>query len=125
MTIIRKTKHLKQLLQIFDESKEAISAVKLNETLQEHMNRSTVYRALDRLEEEGIIHSFLGSDGHRWYAKCHNCCTNNQHDFHPHFQCNICGKVDCLEVKIDIPEIPKREVKSTHLLVFGTCEECL
>lgn len=125
MTIIRKTKSLKQVLKVFDESNQAISAVTLNEALQKDMNKSTVYRTLDRLEEEGVIHSFIGSEGLKWYAKCHNCCTDNHHDLHPHFQCNSCGKVDCIEIKIEMPQIPNRKVESTHLLVFGICEECL
>lgn len=126
MAITRKTKHLKQILQVFDDSEQALSAVYLFESFQTSMNKSTVYRTLDRLEEEGIIHSFLGGDGLKWYAKCSDSCsTNHHHDVHPHFQCNSCGKTDCVQVKVDIPRIPNRKIETSHFLIFGICEECL
>ena len=83
MAIIRKTKSLKQILQVFEETKQAISAVELFESLQSDMNKSTVYRLLVRLEDEGLIHSFLGGDGLKWYAKCNSCSDNQHHDVHP------------------------------------------
>lgn len=125
MAIIRKTKPLRQVLQAFEESTQALSAIELFEKLKDEMNKSTVYRTLDRLEDEGIIHSFLGGDGLKWYAKCDNCNSHEHEDVHPHFQCNECGKVDCLSIHIDIPKIANRKIESTHFLIFGICEECL
>lgn len=124
MAIIRKTKSLKQVLQVFEEKTQAVSAVELFESLQSDMNKSTVYRLLDRLEDEGMIHSFLGGDGLKWYAKCSSCSHNHHYDVHPHFQCNQCGKMDCLDIVVEVPKIPNRKVESTHFLVFGTCEDC-
>jgi Fur family ferric uptake transcriptional regulator len=49
MGIIRKTKAVTEVLQIFEEKNEAKSVVYLIELLNEKMNKTTVYRILDRL----------------------------------------------------------------------------
>jgi len=58
MGIIRKTKSVKAVLREFDESNDAVSVVDLVEDLQGEMNKSTVYRILERLQDDGILHSF-------------------------------------------------------------------
>jgi Fur family ferric uptake transcriptional regulator len=63
MGIIRKTKAVTEVLQIFEEKNEAKSVVYLIELLNDKMNKTTVYRILDRLEQDGIIHSFNGKTG--------------------------------------------------------------
>jgi Fur family ferric uptake transcriptional regulator len=98
MGIIRKTKSVQTLLTIFEGNKEAISAVRLVDLLKEKMNKTTIYRILERLESDGIVHSFMGKDGLKWYATCKGCSAQEHTDIHPHFQCEACGQVDCLPV---------------------------
>lgn len=62
MGIVRKTKGVNLVLQIFEDKKEAKSVVNLIELLKDKMNKTTVYRILDRLELDGTIHSFNGKD---------------------------------------------------------------
>lgn len=125
MGIIRKTKTTTMLLNEFEKSSGAIAAVELIKRLDSKMNKTTIYRILERLEDDGILHSFLGINGIKWYAKC-NACTKNQHlDLHPHFQCLTCGKVDCLEIDISIPKIPNREIITSQILIQGNCESCM
>ena len=124
MGISRKTKSVKILLNVFDKSYNALSVVQLVESLSDDMNKTTVYRILDRLEQEGVIHSFLGKDGLKWYAKCSDCTSDHHSDSHPHFQCNDCGKVDCLTIDVNIPQIPNRQVEVSQILIQGKCENC-
>ena len=99
--------------------------VELVEKMNNQMNKTTVYRILDRLEQDGLIHSFLGRNGIKWYAKC-NGCSNTEHiDEHPHFQCVDCGKVDCLDIHVNIPQIPNRHIEVSQVLIQGKCEDCL
>jgi len=93
--------------------------------LKERLNKTTVYRVLDKLEDDGVLHSFLGNNGIKWYAKCHGCSVSGHIDVHPHFQCLKCGKVDCLALDIKIPNIPSRKVISSHILIHGNCETCI
>jgi len=124
MGIIRKTKAVTEVLQIFEEKNEAKSVVYLIELLNEKMNKTTVYRILDRLEQDGIIHSFNGKAGLKWYAKCNSCSVSNHSDKHPHFQCTECDKVECLSIEIKIPSIKNHKVDSTNILLMGQCEVC-
>jgi len=124
MGIVRKTKGVNLVLQIFEEQKEAKSVVNLIELLKDKMNKTTVYRILDRLELDGTIHAFNGMDGLKWYAKCEGCSANHHLDKHPHFQCTECDKVECLSVEIKIPAIKNHKVDSTNILLLGQCEDC-
>ncbi|MRH99500.1 transcriptional regulator [Kriegella sp. EG-1] len=125
MGVIRKTKAVEVLLDEFNASAVAISAKKLIEQLGTKFNKTTIYRVLDKLEDDGILHSFLGKEGHKWYAKCNGCTASEHSDLHPHFQCLSCGKVDCLSVSVALPKLPNRKIEFSQLLIQGKCEECL
>ena len=125
MSVKRKTKSVGIILSIFQNSHEALSVVDLVEQLKDDMNKTTVYRILERLENEGIIHSFSGTNGLKWYAKCHECSADHHNDIHPHFECEDCGKVECLEVNIFIPKIKDRNIQSVDVLLKGQCADCM
>ena len=124
MGIIRKTKSVEVLLNEFNKSSSAISAKELIERFDSKFNKTTIYRVLDKLEEDGVLHSFLGKEGLKWYAKCNDCKVNKHSDNHPHFQCLSCGKMDCLTVNVTLPIIPNRKIEVSQLLIQGKCEEC-
>jgi Fur family ferric uptake transcriptional regulator len=126
MGVIRKTKSVVALLNEFKGSSSgAISAITLVERLASNFNKTTIYRVLDKLEEDGVLHSFRGKNGLKWYAKCTGCSADKHSDVHPHFQCLDCGKVDCLvALSVTIPKIPNRKIEISQLLIQGKCEEC-
>lgn len=125
MGIIRKTQSVKMLLDEFKNKSTAISAIALIKGLNSKLNKTTIYRVLDKLEDDKVLHSFLGADGIKWYAKCDECCKFGHKDIHPHFQCLECGKVDCLKMELNIPQIPNRKIISSQLLIQGICDDCL
>jgi len=124
MGVIRKTQSVSILLAEFRNSGEAISAIELIKRLELKINKTTVYRVLEKLEDDCVLHSFLDKTGIKWYAKCNGCKDSNHFDAHPHFQCLSCGKVDCVEIDVHIPQIPNRQVEVSQVLIQGTCEEC-
>lgn len=124
MGIVRKTKSLELVLNEFQSLTAAISVIDLIKKLNSKLNKTTIYRILEKLEDDGIVHSFLGKNGIKWYAKCRNCSKSNHSDVHPHFECIDCGKIDCLTEEIKIPSIPNREVRSSQILFQGICESC-
>lgn len=124
MGIIRKTKSLSLVLDAFQSKDNALSVVKLVDMMNHFMNKTTVYRILDRLENEGLVHSFLGKDGLKWYAKCLDCSSNHHSDTHPHFQCTDCGIVECLPVNISIPKLPNVQINSAEIMLSGRCSNC-
>lgn len=124
MGITRKTKQVKVLMDIFNQDNRAISAVDLVKSLESKMNKTTVYRILDKLIDDGIVHSFIGKGGLKWYAKCQNCTCETHNDVHPHFQCKTCGEVECLPVSFSLPSVDGYKVDSISLLMVGECENC-
>lgn len=125
MGVIRKTKSVETLLAIFENNKAAVSVVQLIDLLKEKMNKTTIYRILERIENDGVVHSFMDKDGLKWYAACHGCSSTEHIDIHPHFQCQDCGKIDCLTVDMQIPPIPNRKINFSQVLLIGQCESCV
>ncbi|NJX16441.1 Fur family transcriptional regulator [Tamlana crocina] len=124
MGVIRKTQSIDLLLSEFSRNSAAISVTDLTKRLEPKINKSTIYRTLERLEDDGVLHSFLGKSGIKWYAQCHSCTKETHVDSHPHFQCLDCGKVDCLNINVQIPNIANREVVASQVLIQGKCEDC-
>ena len=124
MGIMRQTKSVKRILNEFEKEPKALSTVDLIKRLSQDHNKTTIYRVLDRLEDDGVLHSFQGTDGVKFYAKCHGCSKSQHSDIHPHFQCVSCGKMDCLDVRVSLPKVPNRRVLSSELLLQGHCEQC-
>ena len=125
MGIIRKTESVEILLNEFLDTENALSTVELIKRLGNRINKTTIYRVLGKLEEDGVLHSFLGFDGVKWFAKCKGCSKTTHSDVHPHFQCVSCGKSECLDFNIEIPEIMNREVLFSQLLIKGKCNLCI
>ena len=119
MAISRKTKSVKMILDLFDETNNAISVVDLVSTFRNKMNKTTVYRILDRLEGSGILHSFLDKEGLKRYAKGNQgATTSNSPIVHPHFICQDCGVSSCLPLELTTPSIPNYTINnSEHLYI--------
>ena len=125
MGIVRKTKSIELLLNEFRYETAAISSIELTKKLNSKLNKTTVYRILKNLQDDGVLHSFFGKDGVKRYAMCRDCTKLKHADIHPHFECVDCGKVDCLKLEVKIPKIPNREVSSSQILLQGKCEDCI
>ena len=108
-----------QILPIFE------VVVELVEKFRKEMNKTTVYRILDRLEESGILHSFIDKDGLKRYAKGDQRPTMSKNTvMHPHFLCEDCGISSCLPLEISTSSIPNYTIKSSEQLYLGQCNNC-
>ena len=125
MGIIRKTKSIELLMQEFENQTTAISTIELIKRLNSKLNKTTIYRVLENLVDDGILHSFIGKDGVKWYAMCSNCTKSKHEDLHPHFEFIDCGEIDCSKAEIIIPEIQNRKIFSSQILIQGMCEKCI
>ena len=124
MGILRKTKSIELLLNEFNNKAGAISVIQLIEKLSSQLNKTTIYRVLDKLEDDGVLHSFLGEKGIKWFAQCTGCSKSEHNDMHPHFQCTDCGTIDCVDVVMPVPNIPNRKVIKSQILIQGICDKC-
>ena len=125
MGVLRKTKHLEQVLQAFRQSSDALSAGMLLDAVANEINKSTVYRMLQKLEDDGVIHSFLTLDQIRFYALCKGCSSGRHVDSHAHFQCTSCKRVSCVSEEIVLPTPKRARITSAQVLLTGQCESCL
>jgi Fur family ferric uptake transcriptional regulator len=124
--MVRKTKSVELVLKEFNQTKGAISIVELVDKFNKKMNKTTVYRILDRLEKSAVLHSFIDKDGLKRYAKGQrNSKSSNAFSTHPHFLCEDCGISSCISIDITIPSIPEYTIKSAEHLLIGQCKDCL
>ena len=125
MNISRKTKTVKLVLDLFESTNNAISVVDLVSVFNGKMNKTTVYRILNRLEKSGILHSFTDRDGLKRYAKGNQKPGSiKDGNLHFHFLCNDCGISSCLPLEIPIPTLPNTRIDSSDHLLTGQCENC-
>ena len=125
MSLTRKTKTVKLFLNLFEKKNGAISILELVSIFKNDMNKTTVYRILARLEESGILHSFVDKKGLKRYAKnpLEKRSIKDQSP-HPHFLCEDCGISKCLPIKIQNPTIPDLIINSAEQLYLGQCVNC-
>ena len=125
MSIFRNTKTVKLLLKMFDKKNQAIPVIDLVSIFKKKMNKTTVYRILHRLEDSGVLHSFIDKDGLKRYAKGDQRTSSSGNQVtHPHFLCEDCGISTCLPLKISTPSIPNYIIKSSEQLYLGQCKDC-
>jgi Fur family ferric uptake transcriptional regulator len=122
----RKTIAREKVLQLITNSEVAVSHNDIQNKLIGVCDRVTIYRILDRLVEEGLIHKIMTFDNTAKYAKCHTCSTTHSHAHaHLHFSCEACLEVTCLdkiEPKFNLPD--NYLMKDANLTITGICPKC-
>jgi Fur family ferric uptake transcriptional regulator len=121
---MRRTKAVMEVNNFFKQRSGPVSAVDMVNRFKGIMNKVTVYRVLARLEKEGIIHTVVDKDGLTWYARSEHSPREKLEDHHPHFQCNKCGRMLCLPVSLELPNIKNHKIESENILLIGACEDC-
>src|SRR5699024_1599168 len=101
----RQTPSKSAILSILKEAETALSYNMLRNELNKEVNRTTIYRVLNRFHEDGVVHKVVCDDGKQYFAYCIDCEQNEHHHNHFHFRCLRCGKVECLnkEMEINLP----------------------
>lgn len=88
------------------------------------VNKTTVYRQLEKAINDGVVVEVDFGDGKKHYE-----LSNKGH--HHHIVCNNCGKTECVEVKADLESEQKNLEKKTKFNIlahslefFGLCPSC-
>jgi Fur family ferric uptake transcriptional regulator len=106
-------------------SSVALSHSEIQKSLEGLCDRVTIYRVLERLLNEGVVHKIVNVDGVVKYAGCHSCFVKHTHN-HIHFSCQKCKSVTCLEDVKPSYELPKNyEVTEMNFTLAGLCPQCL
>jgi Fur family ferric uptake transcriptional regulator len=121
----RNTKHKQRVIELLSVTGVALSADEVLERLDDGPNRVTVYRILDRLENEGVAHKVVGLNGKNYYSLCRSKCSDAGHVHnHAHFQCRTCLEVSCLEIQPALPKHGNYHIEDQQVLLIGLCDQC-
>ena len=114
------------ILEMITQSSAAMSHNEIQTVLEDSCNRVTIYRILDRLVEDGLLHKIVDTNGVSKFAACHQCSHKQIHAHnHVHFSCSVCHKVTCLEDLIPAFEMPPNyTVTEMNFVVSGICAGC-
>ena len=113
VSIILKDKKVKAtavrelVLDVFLQNQYALSLSDI-ENILSWSDRVTIFRTLKTFEKKGVIHLINDGSSSVKYALCVESCVETKHvDIHPHFHCEKCRKIVCLEKQeINIMTIP-------------------
>ena len=97
MKTTRNTTAKTAVLEVFENSKTALSHTEIQKQLNDVCDRVTIYRILDRLVNDDIIHKISNLDGTVKYAKCNHSHQRVHIHNHAHFSCENCHEITCLE----------------------------
>jgi Fur family ferric uptake transcriptional regulator len=111
-----------QIFDLISTSKSALSHAEIQAQLDNICNRVTIYRVLDRLVEEGLVHKAVTTQGEVKFAVTHQNSADNNHI---HFSCEICNAVLCIDnaaLDFSLPE--GYQINQMSFSVSGVCPKC-
>lgn len=126
MKTTRKTASKTAILELITHSEVALSHSEIQKLTGDLCDRVTIYRILDRLVTEDMIHKIATPDGTVKYAGCHHDHDNHHHTHnHVHFSCEKCHSVTCLDSVEPSYKIPDNYlVKEVNFTLSGLCPNC-
>lgn len=102
----------------------ALSHDNLQTMIEENLDRATIYRILNRLHDDGVVHRIVADDGKQYFALCADCSDEaHQHD-HYHFRCQNCDTVECLASEISVKLPPGYQATNFNGVISGLCARC-
>ncbi len=96
------------------------------ETALDPMDKGSIFRVLQLFSEKEIVHVIEDGSRSLKYEVCHSENHHTASDQHPHFYCEKCGALYCLD-NISLPDIKLPDdfkVKSINLMYKGICPKC-
>lgn len=121
----RNTTARTEIFNLISQSEVALSHSEIQKSLDGLCDRVTIYRVLNRLVEEGLLHKVATIEGIVKYAECHTCSAKEHHHNHIHFSCEQCHTVTCIEDVEPEFKLPKQyKIKNVNFTLSGLCPEC-
>jgi Fur family transcriptional regulator, ferric uptake regulator len=114
------------ILQTLDQNQVHLTARQMYESLRERLpavNPSTVYRALERLAQEGLVSVSDMGQGAAVYEAVGGEC-------HHHLVCQTCGQVQTINDEAvtrlfsQLEAENQFQIVTNHLVLFGHCQLC-
>ena len=122
----------KNILEYLQENRnQGISALDIQKHLEEighPVNKTTVYRYLDKLTKDGLLMKYVSEKGNQTvyqYVEEDSHCEN-----HLHLKCVLCGAIahlDCTymaELQEHISSEHGFSIECKNSVLYGLCQEC-
>ena len=131
MKTTRNTTAKTTILEIIKNASVALSHTEIQALSQNVCDRVTIYRVLDRLVSEDVIHKIVNHDGTIKYASCHHehehgheVKHSHTHN-HIHFSCTKCLALTCLDQVKPVFTLPDNYlVHDFNFTLSGLCPTC-
>ncbi|WP_051477566.1 Fur family transcriptional regulator [Aquimarina pacifica] len=120
----RNTEKQNLVKEILSKSEHTMSAEAIMDAMPIKVNKTTIYRILDRFAEKGEVHFITGKNGKAYYALCDGCSVSHKIHNHIHFECQVCQEVTCQPNTLHIPNLEGFTIQETQFLVIGICNKC-
>ena len=129
---LRRTPVRLGVLNVLAAAPQPLGVQQVLEKLPEHTDTVTVYRTLNTFTTKGVVHRVRGEDRTWRYALSPADGGGDEGPHaHPHFVCDTCGTVECLE-QSQIPTTLVRslkvadryEVRYPEVVLHGLCPRC-
>jgi len=90
-------------------------------------DRVTLYRTINALMDNGIVHKASTSGDETYYALCSQQCSKHCHKHeHIHFKCTQCGEVSCVHIEQAFNiSLPNYQIDDVSIEVTGVCKKCV
>jgi Fur family transcriptional regulator, ferric uptake regulator len=120
---LRTTNCRQGILDILSQASEALTEHDIKEQLENHHDRTTIYRSFRTLIDNNLIHKIVVDNNLVKYAlnpESYNACD------HVHFYCKQCDKLVCIESEqhTGIPLPAGFNATETEIIIKGTCQTC-
>jgi Fur family transcriptional regulator, ferric uptake regulator len=127
MKVKRNTVAKTTILKLITQSDVALSHLEIHKLTVGVCDRVTIYRVLDRLVIEDLVHKIATPEGTIKYASCNHKHKNHTHTHnHIHFNCEKCLSVTCLENVEPVFTVPKDYlIKEVNFTLSGFCPNCV
>lgn len=105
-------------------SAKSYSSIELFQSLEEDINRSTIYRSLDTLLSHELILKMVDVNGDTFYIV--NLDKRCEHTLHPHLKCDRCGVIECLPPFPTnyVSQLRKSGINKFNVVLGGICSAC-
>lgn len=131
----RITRPRKLVLDLLDTTQTALSAYEIKDALDaagEKIDTVSVYRILECLDEQGLIHRLMSSGK---VKKClleteSHCQLHQKEHCHHLLICHQCDRIEethCIGISAMVKKLEKQisfQIQSHHLEFIGLCQNC-
>lgn len=121
----RNTPSKTAVLSALESADTALSHDMLLETLEDTVDRATIYRILNRFCADGLVHRIVADDGKQYFALCEDCSHQEEHSHnHFHFRCLNCERMECLSTEVSVNLPAGYRAENFNGVISGVCQRC-